>query len=79
MNSWEPLDFRYRVVEQNQAAQVGNPDNVNAGIQQIDIELFDFFGFCQGQCYVEPTNAMGRDQVAQVGEAAQDGVHAIAR
>jgi len=59
--------------------QVRGPDDVDAGVQQVDVQAFDLLGFCQRQCYVEAANAMGRYQVAQVGEATQDRIKTVAR
>ena len=57
MDRWETLDFRYRVVEQNQASQVGNPDYGDSGVQQIDVKFLGLFGLCQWQCDVKSANA----------------------
>ncbi|MNC64017.1 hypothetical protein D3C75_1141860 [compost metagenome] len=54
------------MIEQRQAVQVRHPDHVNVGIQQIDVQGFDFCRFRQGQRDVQTTDVMGLDQFQQV-------------
>ncbi|MCY1419706.1 hypothetical protein D9M71_353010 [compost metagenome] len=78
MNGGKAFDITDGVVEQDQALQVRGPDDVDAGVQQVDVQAFDLFGFCQRQCDVEAPNLVGCDQVPQVGKAANHRVQAIA-
>ncbi|MNG19250.1 hypothetical protein D3C84_1033920 [compost metagenome] len=50
------------MIEQRQAVQVRDPDNIYVGIQQVDIHGFDLCRFTQWQSDVQALDVMGLDQ-----------------
>lgn len=71
MNGRQAFDIRHRVVEQHHALEVGDPDHVDAGVEQVDIQAFDLLGLAQRQGDIQAADAVQGDQFAQRGDAAQ--------
>ncbi|MNZ98456.1 hypothetical protein D3C78_1177390 [compost metagenome] len=79
MDGRQAADVADRVVEQHHAGQVGNPHHVDAGVQQVDVQAFDLLGLGQRQGDVQAADVVLGDQCAQVLEATEDRIEAVAR
>lgn len=71
------VDLAHRMVEQHQAVEIRHPNDVDVGVQQVDVEAFDVLGLGQRQGDIEAADVHQLDQLAQLGEVAHHGVEAV--